>query len=127
MVARRAIMYWSRLALVTLLLAGLAGCATTIGDITLRPEQYYQQKLTVRGRITRRQDVGNETVLEIADARERRILVTSRTPVDQARGDWVAVTGVLVPEARIGGQSLFDVIAAEAIEPARPPLLPNLF
>jgi len=105
----------------------LAGCAASIGDLNLRPEQHYQQKTTVKGRITRRQDVGGETVLEIADASERRVLVTVRSPVEQAIGDWVEVTGVLVPEARVGGQSLYDVIAAEEVSATRPPLLPNLF
>lgn len=119
-------MRWAWPALMALVGASLVGCATSIGELNLRPERHYQQKVTVTGRITRRQDVGAETVLEIADARERRLLVTARGPVAQAIGDWVAVTGVLVPEANVGGQALYDVLVAEEIDGARAPLLPNL-
>lgn len=119
-------MPWSRLALLALVGASLLGCSTSIGDLNLRPERHYRQKVTVTGRITRRQDIGAETVLEIADARERRLLVTTRGPVAAGIGDWVAVTGVLVPEAEVGGQALYDVLVAEEIDGARAPLLPNL-
>jgi hypothetical protein len=109
-----------------LLTAALAGCSPSIADLNLRPERHYQQKVTVKGQIARRQDVQGETLLELADARENRILVSVKGPVDAAVGDWVAATGVLVPETRVGGQSLYDVVVAEDVSSARAPFLPNL-
>lgn len=105
----------------------LAGCSPSIGDLNLRPERHYQEKITLKGRIVRRQAAAGETVLELADERESRVLVVVKGPVDTPTGEWVSVTGVLVPETRVSGQSLYDVVVAEDLSGARAPLLPNLF
>jgi len=113
----------SALVLVALL---VVGCAATIGDINLRPDKYYQEKMKVTGRITRTQRIDGDTLLELADGREHRLLVRAAGPVTQAIGDWVKVTGVLVPEARVGGQVLYDVLVAEDISGTGAPWFDNL-
>jgi hypothetical protein len=116
------------LGLVAALLAAapLAGCGTSIHDLNLRPEKHYQQKLTVVGRIMRLQTLGHETLLEIADQGENRLLVRVAKPVDASVGDWVKVTGVLVPDARVGDTALYDVLMAEDVSKTRGPWLPRI-
>src|SRR5262245_32138841 len=115
------------LACVALLFATLlAACGPTIRDLNLRPEKHYQEKLSVKGRILRMQEVGSDTLLEISDTRDSRLLVRSSRPVSSAVGDWVTVTGVLVPEARVGDSVLYDVLTAEDVSGARAPWFPNL-
>lgn len=105
----------------------LAGCSPpTVRDVNLRPSKYYQEKLKLKGRITRTQSIGGATVIEIADQHENRILVRTTRPVPAGIGDWVVVTGVLVPEAQVGDTPLYDLISAEEVSPARRPWLPNI-
>jgi hypothetical protein len=106
--------------------AALAGCSTNIRDLNLRPDRHYQEKLSVVGRVMRLQAVGGETLLEIADRRENRVLVRSTKPVDVGVGDWVKVTGVLVPEARLADTTVYDVLTAEDISRTRAPWLPEI-
>jgi regulator of protease activity HflC (stomatin/prohibitin superfamily) len=106
--------------------AVLAGCGTTIGNLNLRPEQHYEEKVSFKGRIVRREPVGGETLLELADEREARILVKVNGAVNEEMDTWVKVDGVLVPEARIGSQILYDIVVADEISSTRAPLLPNL-
>jgi hypothetical protein len=104
----------------------LAACGTSIRDLNLRPDKHYQQKLSVTGRIMRTQVVGGDTLLEIADPADNRLLVRLSTPFDATVGDWVKVTGVLVPEARVDDSVLYDVLTAEDISHARSPWFQNL-
>jgi hypothetical protein len=106
--------------------AALTGCTTSIRDLNLRPEKHYQQKLSVEGRVMRLQRVDGETLLEIADQRESRILVRVSRPVDVSVGDWVKVVGVLVPDARVGDTALYDVLVAEEVSRTRGPWLPRI-
>ena len=76
----------------------LAACSSTnIRDLNLRPDKHYEQKLTVTGRVMRMQAVGGDTLLEIADPRDSRVLVRASHPVDATVGDWVKVTGCSFP------------------------------
>ena len=105
----------------------LVGCSPpTMRDVNLRPSKYYQEKLKLKGRITRTQSVGSDTLIEIADQHENRILVRTNRPVTAGIGDWVVVKGVLVPEAQVGDTPLYDVIFAEEVSPSRRPWLPNI-
>jgi hypothetical protein len=113
----------SALVLATLL---VVGCGVTIGELNLRPDKYYQEKVKVTGRITRLQSVDGGTLLELADPREHRLLVKMATPVTQAIGDWVKASGVLVPEAKVGDQVLYDVLVAEDVSGTGAPWFPNL-
>ena len=113
-------------ALVLMVLA-LAACFNpTIRDLNLRPDKHYQEKLSVTGRIMRTQTVGEDTLFEIADTRDSRVLVRSSRPIDATVGDWVKVTGVLVPEARVGDTVLYDVLTAEEVSRTGSPWFPNL-
>jgi len=103
----------------------LAGCSTGVRDLNLRPSKYYQEKLKLKGRITRAQSVGADTLIEIADQRGNRLLVRSARPVPAAVGDWVRVVGVLVPETRVGDTTLYDVLSADEVSRTRGPWLPN--
>ena len=103
-----------------------AGCGATIVAVNGRPERYYQQKLKLVGQITRLQVAGADVVLEIADEHGHRLIVKAAAPIEPRVGDWVKVTGVLVPEARVNGTPLYDVLSAEEVEGTRAPLLRGL-
>jgi uncharacterized membrane protein YcgQ (UPF0703/DUF1980 family) len=72
------------------------------------------------------QALEGEVLLEVADAHEHRILVHAKGTVDAHTDDWVKVSGVLVPETRVGGRILYDVIEAESVSPTSAPWLRNL-
>jgi|SRR5262245_15975480 hypothetical protein len=104
----------------------VAACSPKIHDLNLRPDKFYQQKLSVVGRVMRLQVVGGDTLLEIADQRDSRLLVRVARPVGVSVGDWVKVTGVLVPDARVGDTALYDVLIAEDVSATRGPWLPEI-
>ncbi len=104
-----------------LIVGTLAACAPSIRDLNLRPERHYQEKVTVTARVTRMQSVGDETLLEVVDTHDSRLLVRAPGRVDVSVGDWVKVTGVFVPEARLADTSIYDVISAEDISRASAP------
>ncbi|HEV7731702.1 MAG TPA: hypothetical protein VGR62_06045 [Candidatus Binatia bacterium] len=106
--------------------ATLSACSVSIGELNLRPEQHYEEKVSIKGRIARREAVGSETLLEIADERECRILVRVNGPVTEELDTWVKVSGVLVPEMRVGSQVLYDVVAADDVSSTGAPWFPNL-
>jgi hypothetical protein len=117
--------FFGRVALLSVV--ALVGCWNpTIRDLNLRPDKHYQEKLSVTGRIMRTQTVGEDTLFEIADTRDSRVLVRSSRPIDATVGDWVKVTGVLVPEARVGDTVLYDVLTAEDVSRTGSPWFPNL-
>ena len=104
----------------------LAGCGMTVADINARPDRYYQHKVDFTARLTRRQDLPNETLLEVADAHGARILVRAPAGVEALTGQWVRVRGILVPEARVGDSVLYDVVAADDVTRTRAPRFPDL-
>jgi hypothetical protein len=105
----------------------LAGCRLSVSDVNQRPGKYYQDSVTLRGQVMRMQNLTGETLLEIADARGARILVQVKGSFEHATGDWIKVRGILVPEARVGDQVLYDVVVAEDIGGAGRPWFTNLF
>jgi hypothetical protein len=108
------------------LVVGLSACGPSISAVNARPQKYYQKKLELRGQIMRTQQLPGEVLLEIADARGARILVHATPPLEVATGDWVSAKGLLVPEARVGDQVLYDVLMADRIRRTHPPRLRNL-
>ena len=55
--------------------------APTIRDLNLRPTKYYQEKLEAEGTRSRAcRSVGGDTLIEIADQHENRILVRTDRP-----------------------------------------------
>jgi len=85
-----------------------------------------QHKVTFKGRISRIQRLDHETLLEVADVNGHRLLVRTTAPVEMEIDAWVKVRGLLVPEARVGGRVLYDLVVADDIRPARRPLLAGL-
>jgi hypothetical protein len=108
------------------LAAALSACGATISGINARPDKYYDHKTHFTGRVERLQFLAHETLLEVADSRGGRIIVRSEEPVDAELGDWVEVTGVLVPESKVEDVVVYDVVAAEKIRRARAPRFPDL-
>src|SRR4030095_13362995 len=97
-------------------LAFTAGCFNpNIPDLNARPTKYYQETVTFKGRISRIQPLEGETLLELADAQEHRIFVRVAGSVDLHPDDWVKVKGILVPESRVGGRIVYDVVQAEDV------------
>ena len=109
-----------------LVAVALAACSTTIRDLNLRPEKHYQQKVTVVGYITRMQSVGGETLMELTGDRDSRVLIRAPGLVDVHVGDWVKVTGVFVPDARVAETNIYDVLTAEEISKTGGPWLPDI-
>jgi len=101
--------------LVALLALPLVGCGATIAGINARPDKYYQHKVKVVGRVARMQFLPHGTLLEVADAQGRRLLVRSVEAVEADAGDWVRIEGIFVPEVNVEDATLYDVLAAERI------------
>jgi hypothetical protein len=107
---------------------GLAACGgPTIRELDASPSRYYQHKVTVVGQISRTQELAGEALIELVGPEDRRLYVRAATPLKAGAGDWVKVTGVLVPEARLGGRTVYDVLQAEEVQPTRPPRFRHLF
>jgi len=104
----------------------LAACGTDLRAVNARPEKYYQKTLHVRARVARLQRLPGEVLIELADARGNRILVRAPEPFEYERGDWVRTSGILVPEARVGGATVYDVIMAEEFSRSSAPRFENL-
>ena len=113
--------------LVLALSVAVAGCGAGIADLNAKPNKFYQQSVSFKARISRMQSLDGETLLEVADAQEHRIFVRTSGPVDVGVDEWVKITGTLVPEARVGGKIVYDIVMADSVESARAPLLRNLF
>jgi hypothetical protein len=108
------------------LAAALGGCGATISGINARPDKYYEHKVSFTGSVQRMQFLAHETLLEVADSRGGRIIVRSTEPVDVEVGQWVEVTGVLLPEAKVEDVVVYDVVAAEKIRRIRAPRFRDL-
>jgi len=106
-----------------LLVFAVAGtsCGPTLGDLNANPEKYYEQKVSVRGRVSRRQLFPDQALLELADTHERRIIVRMRGSDWPDVDEWVKVTGVLVGELDVDGNTVYDAIAAERVRGSRRP------
>jgi hypothetical protein len=115
------------LAVTITLAAALGGCNPGIPQLNARPTKYYQETVTFRGRVSRVQELDGETLLELADSREHRVFVRVAGKPDVHPDDWVKVTGILVPESRVGGRIVYDVVQAEDVSSARAPFLRDLF
>ncbi|MGH7893547.1 MAG: hypothetical protein ACREQL_02715 [Candidatus Binatia bacterium] len=105
----------------------LAGCGVTIPGLAANPTRHYQEAVCLSGRVSRLQELPGEVLLEITDAHEHRVLVRAAAPVDVQRDDWVKVKGVFVPEARVGGRIVYDLVEAESVSRSSAPWLRDLF
>jgi hypothetical protein len=116
--------------LVLALSVAVAGCGifgTGISELNSSPNKYYQQSVSFKARISRIQSLEGETLLEVADAQEHRIFVRAPGSVEAGVDEWVKIEGTLVPEARVGGKLVYDIVMADSVTSARAPLLRNLF
>src|SRR6185436_4343968 len=105
-----------RTGMVVVVLALAVGCFNPdIPELNAKPTKYYQESVTFKGRISRIQVLEGETLLELADAHEHRIFVRVAGTVDLHPDDWVKVKGILVPESRVGGKIVYDVLQAEDV------------
>ena len=109
------------------LAVGLGGCGVGISELNIHPTKHYEESISFKARVSRVQALPGETLLEVADAQEHRIFVRADGTVDVQPDDWVKVKGMLVPEARVGGKIVYDVVQAESVEPTSAPWLRNLF
>lgn len=108
-----------------LLLAGwvalaLVACRPNIGSLNANPAKYYEERVSVRARVSRLEVVDDQALLELADARERRILALVPAADAPAPGDWVRVKGVLVADRRMGDVTVYDVVVADDVGGTRP-------
>jgi len=116
--------------LVLALSVAVAGCGmfgAGIAELNARPNKHYQESVSFKGRISRIQVLEGETLLEVADAQEHRIFVRAPGTIDVGVDEWVKIEGTLVPEARVGGKLVYDIVMADSVTSARAPLLRNLF
>ena len=61
------------------------------------------------------------------EAKVTPIITGSRMPNFQMPTDWIKVTGLFVPEAKIGEQTIYDTVLAEEVTLTKPPMLRDLF
>ncbi len=115
---------------VVAVVAGALGCgfrSQTISEINGRPDKFYDHKVEFTGRITRTQLLPDVTLLEVVDPRGARIIVRSPEAPEPGIDDWVRVTGVLVPESKVGDATLYDVVVLDSLKKVRPPRFMNVF
>jgi hypothetical protein len=115
-----------RISLLLALSLSAAACGPTLGDINGNPPKYYEEKITIRARVSRRQVFPGEALLELADDKGRRILARVKGDEPPAIDAWIKVSGILVAETRVGGQLVYDVIAVETVRRSRPPRFRSL-
>ena len=116
-----------RLVVLTGLALTLGGCAAGIAELNQRPNKYYEQPVSFSARVSRMQALPGETLLELADAQEHRIFVRAEGTIEAQPDDWVKVSGVLVPESRVGGKIVYDIVRADSVTVTRAPWLRNLY
>ena len=116
-----------RLALALSLTIATTACGPNILVLTEKPQLHYEEQVKVVGRVSRKETLGDDVLIELADSDERRILarVTSKDapPLEQ----WVQVKGVFTAELRVGDRVVYDAIAVERIKKHRAPWFPYLF
>ena len=117
----------SRLALAVGLMIAVGACGPKYVALTERPQQFYEQQVTLVGRVSRSEAFGDEVLIELADADERRILARVAAKDAPALEQWVEVRGVFVAELRVGDRVVYDAIAVERVKNHRAPWLPYLF
>jgi len=94
-------------------------CRPNIGTINANPPKYYETSVSIEGRVSRRELVGDEALLELADDHERRMLAIVAAEGAPDVGDTYRARGVLVADRRFGGILVYDVIVVGAT-PHRP-------
>jgi hypothetical protein len=109
------------------LVVAVSACKPSVSRINARPEQYYQNKLTVHARIVRMQELQGAALLEVVDKTGARILVSATAPIEATVGDWVKIEGVFVPETKLGDTPLYDVLQAEHVDRTSAPWFQDLF
>lgn len=116
-----------RLALALSLTIATTGCGPSIMVLTEKPQLHYEEQVKIVGRVSRKETVGEHTLLELADSDERRILARVATKDAPPLEQWVQVKGVFTAELRVGDRVVYDAIAVERIKNHRAPWFPNLF
>ena len=115
-----------RLALALTLTIATTGCGPSMVVLTEKPQLHYEEQVKIVGRVSRKETLGDDVLLELADTDERRILarVTGKDapPLEQ----WVQVKGVFTAELRVGDRVVYDAIAVERVKKHRAPWFPNL-
>jgi hypothetical protein len=104
-----------------LVVVTLAACRPDIGGLNANAPKYYEERVTVKARVSRRQIVDGQTLLELADGRERRILALLETTDAPKVGEWVRVRGVLTADRRVGDVIVYDLIVADDVDTVRGP------
>lgn len=103
----------------------LLGCGQTISGINARPDRHYQKQVRFMGQVGRIERFPTETLMEVVGRRGGRILVKSEEALEVESGDWVSVSGLLVPETRVGDAVVYDVVLAERVTRRGPPRIPD--
>ena len=116
-----------RLALALTFTIATTGCGPTIVVLTEKPQLHYEEQVKLVGRVSRKETLGDDVLLELADSDERRILARVAAKDAPPLEQWVQVKGVFTAELRVGDRVVYDAIAVERIKKHRAPWVPNLF
>lgn len=117
---------WRPALVVTMTLA-VAACGPTVVALTERPQLHYEEQVKIVGRVSRKEILGDDALLELADAQERRILARIAAKDAPRLEQWVEVRGVFTAELRVGDRIVYDAIAVERVKKHRAPWFPYLF
>ena len=115
-----------RLALALSLTIATTACGPTILVLTEKPQLHYEEQVKIVGRVSRKETVGDQALIELADTDERRILARVAAKDAPALEQWVQVKGVFTAELRVGDRVVYDAIAVERVKKHRAPWFPYL-
>jgi len=116
-----------RPALAVSITIAVAACGPSVVALTERPQLHYEEQVTIVARVSRKEVLGDDALLELTDPQERRILARVAAKDAPPLERWVKVRGVFTAELRVGDRVVYDVIAVERLKKHRTPWFPYLF
>ncbi len=105
----------SALALIALT---IAGCATTIGKVNVRPDAYYGRDVTISGRvgdILVRSDAGLSEVFHLVADRGDRLIVVVPGGIADGMGAAVRIEGQFTAAHTYAARIFYDVLVARSV------------
>ena len=115
-----------RPALAVSITIAVAGCGPSVAALTERPQLHYEEQVSIVGRVSRKEVLGDDALIELADAQERRILARVAAKDAPPLEQWVKIRGVFAAELRVGDRVVYDAIAVERVKKHRAPWFPYL-
>jgi hypothetical protein len=121
-------MHLDRRTALALIALTIAGCATRIGKVNVRPDDYYGRDVTFSGRvgdILVRSDAGRAEVFHLVADHGDRLIVVVPGGISERMGAPVRVAGQFTAAHTYAGRTFYDALVAHRVDRAeswwRPP------